>query len=152
VELDLETARIGTTYRHLTLLSERDLRGSILRTCTLEKGKRRQNAPFDPLRCQEAKMVESEISALPSLELMRRLVALLPDGSSEQVQLFGVIKGLSTADFTGQFGGGKPWEKGAEGQARKVMRAILPKLSELLPGNPLVAELAKRYSAPGAKA
>ena len=36
-------------------------------------------------------MVESEISALTSVELMRRLVALLPDGSSEQVQLFGVI-------------------------------------------------------------
>jgi hypothetical protein len=32
------------------------------------------------------------------------------------------------------------------------MRAILPKLSELLPGNPLVAELIKRYSASGAKA
>ena len=97
-------------------------------------------------------MVESEISALSSLELMRRLVTLLPDGSSEQVQLFGVIKGLSTADFTGQFGEGKPWEKGAEGRARKVMRAILPKVSELLPGNTLVAELAKRYSGSGAKA
>jgi len=90
-------------------------------------------------------MVESEISALTSLELMRRLVALLPDGSSEQVQLFGVIKGLSTVGFTGQFGAGKPWQKGAEGRARQVMRAILPTLSELLPGNPLVAELVKRY-------
>ena len=97
-------------------------------------------------------MVESEVSALSSVELMRRLVALLPGGSSEQVQLFGVIKGLSTVGFDGQFGDGKPWQAGAEGRARQVMRAILPKLSEQLPGNPLVAELAKRYLASGPKA
>jgi len=97
-------------------------------------------------------MVESEISALSSLELMRRLVALLPDSSFEQVQLFRVIKGLSTVGFNGQFADGKPWQTGAEGRARQVLRAILPKLSELLPGNPLVAELVKRYIASGAKA
>ena len=97
-------------------------------------------------------MAESEVSALSSIELMRRLVALLPDSSSEQVQLFGVIKGLSTVGFTGQFADGKPWQAGAEGRARQVMRAILPKLSELLPENPLVAELARRYIPSGAKA
>lgn len=97
-------------------------------------------------------MVESEVSALSSVELMRRLVALLPGGSSEQVQLFGVIKGLSTVGFTGQFGDHKPWQAGAEGQARKVLRAILPKLSEQLPGNALVVELIKRYGASDAKA
>jgi hypothetical protein len=96
-------------------------------------------------------MVESEVSALSSVELMRRLVTLLPDGSSEQAQLFGVIKGLSTVGFTGQFSDGKPWQAGAEGRARQVMRAILPKLSELLPGNSLVAELVRRYMASGGK-
>lgn len=97
-------------------------------------------------------MVESELSTISSVELMRRLVVLLPDGSSEQVQLFGVIKGLSTEGFFGKDGHAKRWEKGADGRALQVMRAILPKLSELLPGNPVVAELVKRYTASGAKA
>ena len=96
-------------------------------------------------------MVESELSAISSVELMRRLVVLLPDGSSEQVQLFGVIKGLSTEGFFGKDGHAKRWEKGADGRALQVMRAILPKLSEQLPGNALVAELVKRYVASDAK-
>lgn len=94
-------------------------------------------------------MVASDVSAASSLELVRRLVAMLPDGSHEQAQLFGVIKGLSTAGFTDQFGGGKPWEAGGEGRARHVLLAILPKLAQQLPGNPLVAELLKRYSPTG---
>ena len=97
-------------------------------------------------------MVEREVSSLASVEIMRRLVAQLPDNSPEQVQLLGVIKGLSTAGFLGQPAQGKRWEAGAEGRARQVLGAILPRLAEQLPDNPLVAELAKRYSAPGAKA
>jgi hypothetical protein len=91
-------------------------------------------------------MVEREISSLASVEIMRRLVAQLPDNSPEQVQLLGAIKGLSTVGFLGQPAGGKRWQTGAEGQARHVLRAILPKLAEKLPDNPLVAELAKRYT------
>jgi hypothetical protein len=91
-------------------------------------------------------MVDEDLSTLGSLELMRRLVAMLPEGSSEQAQLFGVIKGLSTVGYSDRFGKGKRWETGAEGQAKQVLRAILPKLSEDLPGNPLLAELAKRYA------
>jgi hypothetical protein len=97
-------------------------------------------------------MVEREVSSLASVEIMRRLVARLPDNSPEQVQLLGVIKGLSTAGFLGQPVQGKRWEAGAEGRARQVLVAILPKLAEQLPDNPLVAELAKRYGAQGAKA
>jgi hypothetical protein len=96
-------------------------------------------------------MVEKEISSLTSLEIMRRLVTQLADNSSEQVQLLGVIKGLSTVGFLGQSAEGKRWETGAEGRARHVVRAMLPKLSQQLPGNPLVAELVKRYSASGTK-
>jgi hypothetical protein len=96
-------------------------------------------------------MAEDDFSSLTSLELMRRLAFLLPDGSFEQVQLFGVIKGLSTVDFIGQFGKRKPWETGGEARARQVLRAILPKLSQELPGNALVAELLKRYGASGGK-
>jgi hypothetical protein len=97
-------------------------------------------------------MAEDDISSLSSLELVRRLAFLLPDGSSEQAQLFGVIKGLSTAGFFGQPGRSRRWETGGEARAQKVLRAILPKISLELPGNTLVAELLKRYSAPGGKA
>lgn len=92
-------------------------------------------------------MVDEDLSTLGSLELMRRLITMLPEGSSEQAQLFGVIKGLSTAVYSDRFGKGKRWETGGEGRAKQVLRAILPKLSEQLPGNPLVEELAKRYAA-----
>ncbi len=92
-------------------------------------------------------MAKEDLSELPTVEIMRRLVTLLPDGSHEQAQLFGVIKGLSTVGYFGQSEKGKPWDKGAEGRARQVVRAILPKLDEQLPKNPLVAELAKRYAA-----
>jgi hypothetical protein len=96
-------------------------------------------------------MAENDVSSLSSLELMRRLAFLLPDGSPEQAQLFGVIKGLSTVGFFGRSGKGKPWETGGEARARKVLRAILPKLSRELPANSLIAELLKRYSAPDGK-
>ena len=96
-------------------------------------------------------MVENEVSGLSSLELMQRLAAMLPEGSFEQAQLFGVIKGLATVGFSGQFGKGKPWESGGEGRARQVLRAILPKLSKELRGNPLVIELVKRYGPSRAK-
>jgi hypothetical protein len=91
-------------------------------------------------------MVEEDLSALASVELMRRLVAKLPEGSSEQAQLFSVIKGLSTVSYFGQAGSGKPWDSGGEGRARQVLRAILPKLSEEMPGDPLVIELTKRFT------
>lgn len=95
-------------------------------------------------------MVENEISGLASVELMRRVAALLPDGCAEQVQLLGAIKGLATVGFGGQFGKGKQWQSGGEGEARQILRTILPKLSRKLPDNPLVVELARRY-APAAK-
>ncbi len=97
-------------------------------------------------------MVESDLSAISTLDLMRRLVAMVPEGSHEQAQLFGVIKGLSTAGFTDQFGGGKRWQAGGEGRARHVLLALLPKLADQLPDNPIVAELSKRYGAPGGNA
>jgi hypothetical protein len=96
-------------------------------------------------------MVKDEVSGLTTLELMQRLAPLLPEGSFEQAQLLGVIKGLSTAGFSGQFGKGKAWEAGGEGRARQVLRAILPKLSQQLPDNPLVVEPAKRFNPPRAK-
>jgi len=91
-------------------------------------------------------MVEEDLSALASLELMRRLVAKLPEGSFEQAQLFSVIKGLSTVSYFGQPDRGKRWDAGGEGRARQVLRAILPKLSEQMRGDPLVVELTKRYA------
>ena len=97
-------------------------------------------------------MVEGDLSAVGSLELVRRLITLVPDGSHEQAQLFSVVKGLSTARFTDQFGGGKRWQSGGEGEARHVLAAILPKLGEQLPDNPLVAELMKRYGPTGGNA
>jgi len=91
-------------------------------------------------------MVEEDLSAVASLELMRRLVAKLPEGSSEQAQLFSVIKGLSTVSYFGQPDRGKQWDSGGEGRARQVLRAILPKLTEQMPGDALVIELTKRYA------
>ena len=96
-------------------------------------------------------MVERELSSLASVEIMRRLVAQLPDNSVEQVHLLSVIKSLSSAGFLSQPSGGKRWQSGAEGEARHDLQSILPRLEERLPDNPLVAELAKRYGPPEAK-
>lgn len=90
-------------------------------------------------------MAADDLSQISSLELVRKLIALVPDGSHEQAQLFSVVKGLSTAGFTDQFRGGKRWQAGGEGEARHVLVSLLPRLAQHLPGNPLVAELVKRY-------
>ena len=96
-------------------------------------------------------MVENEVSGLASVDLIRRIVGLLADGSPEQVQLLGAIKGLATVGFGGQFGRGKQWQSGGEGEARHIIRALLPRLSRKLPEDPFVVELAKRYAPPTVK-
>ncbi len=95
-------------------------------------------------------MADDDLSKVSSLELVRKLITMVPDGSHEQAQLFSVVKGLSTAGFTDQFRGGKRWQAGGEGEARHVLASLLPRLAQHLPGSPLVAELAKRYGPGGA--
>lgn len=89
-------------------------------------------------------MSEDE-TKVSSLELMRRLAGLLPDGSFEQTQVKGSIAGLSTPEFFGNIppaGDSHHIER-----ARTVLKAILPRISEILPSSPIVAELLRRYPA-----
>jgi hypothetical protein len=84
-----------------------------------------------------------DLTKVSSLELLLRLVELLPERSFEQIQIMGSIAGLSTPEIYGNVpppAGSSPMER-----ARKVLSAILPKIEQMLPESPIVEELLKRY-------
>jgi hypothetical protein len=89
--------------------------------------------------------MSADLSNLSSLDLMRQLIGQLPHESPERAQFVQVTAALSQPEF---FGNIPPAGDGhrIEG-ARDALTPLLVQLNRLLPQNPLIEELLRRYPA-----
>lgn len=85
------------------------------------------------------------ISALPPLELMERVLSVLPEQSRERAALSKVIAGLSIPDTFAAINGHVVHQTHNTEVARKLLSEILPVLKTNYGSNPYVAELLTRY-------
>ena len=90
-------------------------------------------------------MDSEDIKRTSNLEIMRRIVALMPENTVDRERLRSVIAGLSTPDTWQTVDGEVVSQTEYIPRARALLKEVLPRLVVAFPDEPLVVELRKRY-------